>query len=181
MASLLSLEAARAAHPEVGRIVRMMQDRLRAVSLVHDQLHRSSALRHVDLRTYAAAVVQGIAQSYDLAARKVSIRLRTTGGVVGMNDALRVGLVLNELVSNAVIHGFPDARSGRIAVTISLRKDMRLVVRVSNSGVPLPPRFSLPVDRLGLAIVGNIARNCGGRLTWNRRGGASFSVELKSS
>jgi two-component system, sensor histidine kinase PdtaS len=181
MSSLLNLEASRAGNPEVTRIVRMMQNRLRAVSLVHDQLHRSSALRSVDVRTYVSAVLDGLSLSHDLAGRGIAIRLRAASGPVGMNDALRIGLVLNELVWNAVVHGFPEGRQGRISVAVTRPKDGHIVVRVANNGVPLPPQFSPSVDRLGLAIVGNIARNCGGRFEWSCKGGASFLVELKSS
>jgi len=181
MSSLLNLEAARADTPEVRRIVRMMQSRLRAVSLVHDQLHRSSALRHVDIRTYVSAVLDGLSLSHDLAGRGIAVDLRATTGPIGMNNALRIGLVLNELVWNAVVHSFPDGRRGRIMVAITRQRGSRLLLRVSNDGVPLPPNFSPSADRLGLAIVGNIARNCGGRFEWSRSGAASFLVELKTS
>lgn len=181
MLSLLNLEASRASSPDVTRIVRVLQDRLRAVALVHDQLHRAPALREVDLRAYAAAVLEGIGVSNGLDRRGIAVRLRGSRGVIGMNDALRVGLVLNELVSNAAAHGFPDRRRGQILVSVSLRARTRVCVKVSNTGVPLPARFSPPPDRLGLAIVGNIARHSGGRFWWSRRNGTSFHVELKQS
>ncbi len=181
LASLLNLEVGRAASPEVVRLVHILQDRLRAVALVHDQLHRSRALGQVDLRAYASAVLDGVRQSYDLSARGIDLRLRGGHGQIGMNDALRVGLILNELVANAVVHGFPERRTGRIAVSLSLRPSARVLLTVSNTGVPLPAHFHPPSDRLGLAIVCNIARNSGGRFEWSRRGGASFHVELKQS
>lgn len=181
MQSLLNVEAGRASSPDAVRIVRVMQDRLRAVALVHDQLHRSPDVREADLHAYVQAVVEGISQSQDLAGRGVGIRLRVSHGSVGMNDALRVGLMLNELVSNAARHGFPDGRRGQIAVSVSRRARARLCIKVSNTGVPLRARFFLPPDRLGLAIVGNIARHSGGRFWWSRRNGTSFHVELRQS
>ncbi|MGE3511784.1 MAG: sensor histidine kinase [Vicinamibacterales bacterium] len=181
MQSLLNLEASRARTPEVTRLVAVMQDRLRAIALVHDQLHRSPDVREADLRAYVTAVLDGIERSTGLESRGIRLRVRAAQGVVGMNDALRVGLVLNELVSNAASHGFPDGRRGDIVVSVSRRVPGRVRVHVSNTGVPLPARFSLPPDRLGLAIVANIARHSGGRFWWNRRSGASFHVELKQS
>lgn len=190
MASLMNLEAGRASHPEVKRIVRILQDRLRAVALVHDQLHRSPALTHVDLRAYAAAVLQGLSMAHGLESAGIQLRLRSSVRAAGMNDALRVGLILNELVSNAVVHGFggadgarpgPARPGSRISVSVTQRSDRRLLVRVSNTGAPLPATFVPPADRLGLIIVSNIARNSGGRFWWSRRGGASFHVELRQS
>ena len=181
MQSLLNLEASRTSNADVTRIVRVLQDRLRAVALVHDQLHRSPALTRVNLRSYAAAVLDGIEQSHGLASRGIVLRLGASQGAVSMNDALRVGLILNELVSNAVSHGFPDGRSGRIAVSLSLRNTAHVRLRVTNSGLPLPLHFDPPPDRLGLAIVSNIARHSGGRFWWSQRGQASFHVELKPS
>jgi two-component sensor histidine kinase len=181
MQSLLNLEAKRATGPDALRIVRVMQDRLRAVALVHDQLHRSADVREADLPAYVRAVVDGISESHDLAGRGIRVRVRVSLGIIGMNDALRVGLILNELVSNAATHGFPDDRRGEVVVSVSLRVRGRVIINVSNTGVPLPAHFSLPPDRLGLAIVGNIARHSGGLFRWHRRHRARFHVELKQS
>lgn len=181
LSSLLNLEANRASNPEVKRVTRILQDRLRAVALVHDQLHRSRTLKRVDLRAYVAAMLEGLEQAHGLEARGIGVRLRSPAITVGMTDALRVGLVLNELVSNAVSHGFPDERRGRIAVALARRAGGEIRLTVSNDGVPLPPGFQPPPDRLGLAIVGNIARNSGGRFWWTRHAGARFHVELRPS
>lgn len=181
MQSLLNLEATRTASPDVTRIVRTTQDRLRAVALVHDQLHRSRDLRDVTLRDYVSAVLDGIRVSQDFEGRGIALRLRASHGPMGMNDALRIGLILNELVSNAAAHGFAHGQRGQIVVSVGLRAHGRVRVTVSNTGVPLPARFVPPSDRLGLAIVGNIARHSGGRFWWSRRRGACFHVELKQS
>ncbi len=181
MQSLLNLEASRTSSADVTRIVRTTQDRLRAVALVHDQLHRSQGLRDVVIRDYAQAVLDGIGVSHGLDGRGIALVLRASRGVIGMNDALRIGLILNELVSNAAAHGFPAQRRGRIAVSVARAAYGRVCVKVSNTGVPLPARFVPPPDRLGLAIVANIARHSGGRFWWSRRNGASFHVELKQS
>ncbi|MGE3177051.1 MAG: sensor histidine kinase [Vicinamibacterales bacterium] len=181
LSSLLNLEASRASSPEVKRVTRILQDRLRAVALVHDQLHRSRALKRVDVRAYVAAVLDGIELAHGLQARGITVRLRSPVVMLGMNDALRIGLVLNELMSNAIAHGFPDDRRGRIGVALSRRAGGLVRLSVSNDGVPLPPGFQPSAERLGLAIVGNIARNSGGRFWWQRSAGARFYVELKPS
>jgi two-component sensor histidine kinase len=181
LSSLLNLEASRATSPEVKRVTRILQDRLRAVALVHDQLHRSPALRNVDLREYAAAVIEGIALAHGLEWRGIAVRFRSGRIAVGMNDALRVGLVLNELMSNAVAHGFPGDARGRIVVSLAERPTGHVRLTVSNTGVPLSPDFAPSPDRLGLAIVSNIARNSGGRFWWSQRRGTCFHVELKPS
>jgi two-component sensor histidine kinase len=179
--SLLALEASRLSHPDVRRVIGVIQDRLRAVALVHDHLQRSSSVREVALRSYVVAVIDGVRRSQDLDGRGIHVRVRGSQGLVGMNDALRVGLMLNELVSNAVLHGLSGRRGGEICASVSLCARRRLRIKVSNTGAPLPVRFSPPIDRLGLAIVGNIARHSGGRLWWSRRPRTSFHVELKQS
>lgn len=181
MQSLLALEASRLSHPDARRVIGAVQDRLRAVSLVHDHLHRSSSLRDVDLRVYVLAVLDGVRRSHDFDGRRIRLRVRASEGVVGMNDALRVGLMLNELVSNAAAHGLADGRRGEISASVSLCARRRVRIKVSNTGVLLPTGFTPPIDRLGLAIVGNIARHSGGRMWWSRRRRTSFYVELKQS
>jgi len=128
-----------------------------------------------------AAVIDGLRISHGFDGRGIILRLRASRGLIGMNDALRIGLVLNELVSNAAAHGFPERRRGDILVFVALRADGRVGIKVSNTGVPLPARFAPPPDRLGLAIVGNIARHSGGRFWWSRRHGTGFHVELNQS
>ena len=95
-----------------------------------------------------------------------------------MDLALPCGLLVNELLSNSLQHGFPAGRSGEVRIELTLVDDgARLRLRVSDTGVGLPADFAEKKARsLGMQLVGDLARQLGSQLEIEKGSAAVFTV-----
>lgn len=184
--SLLRLEAGRSNQAETRTVLGDMQSRIRAMALLHESLYRTGVFASVELGAY---IGQLATQAFRLQSQGAAVRLRLDLGVlnVSMDQATPCGLLVNELISNSLKHGFPDGRSGELRVTLqsipgaSAFADETVSWRlcVSDTGVGLPDDFEDRRSRsLGLQLVSDLVRQIGGALVIGP--GAAFAVTFKA-
>ena len=184
VASLLQLHIAEGAEgPEAAAVdtLRRCGDRVRAMALLHEALYRRSDLARVDLGEYLSEVVASVEGSYATHGR---IRLEVDAAqaiVVDAETALPCGLILHELVVNAVRHAFPDGR-GTVRVALRRGASGRTTLLVEDDGRGLPPGLDLGrVESLGLQLVSGLAAQAGAQLELARGSdgrGTAFHLEL---
>jgi two-component sensor histidine kinase len=92
-----------------------------------------------------------------------------------IDRAVSCGLIINELVSNALKHAFPDGRPGHIEVGLSLQDDRRCVLTVRDDGIGLHAGSGKP-DTLGLQLVQDLTRQLRGTIAVTHEGGSSFTI-----
>ena len=180
IASLLRLESGRSAHSDIQSVLRDMQGRIQSLALLHETLYRSGTFATVDLGDYLRQLT---AQAFRaLASRSGAIRLEVDvdSATVDMDKAIPCGLLVNELVSNSLKHGFPDGRGGKVRVELRRQDGASSVcLRVSDTGVGLPEDFEARRGKsLGLQLVADLARQLDGSLEIGRGPGAVFDVRF---
>lgn len=163
VASLLRLQLSQTTTKTLEELLQDSLNRILAISAVHELLSRDD-LDHVSLIEIAKTLGQHQRQSFVNPSTR--IQFLTTGDDVFLStaQATQVALVLNELMANAVEHGFKNAQEGEVHITIETQTNA-VDVYVSNSGDPLPPGFSLENANLGLKIVQSLAQSLGGSFT----------------
>ncbi|OIQ75266.1 blue-light-activated histidine kinase 2 [mine drainage metagenome] len=178
MTSLLRLEAARSAEPATQRVLQEMKGRIFAMALLHETLYRSSHFSSVDLAVYLRQLASQVLRAQSARGTAVRLVLDLTALNVGMDQATTWGLLVNELLSNALKHGFPDGRAG--VVTLQLQPGMatgQWCLSVHDDGVGLPADFEQRRTRsLGLQLVSDLVRQLGGTLDIGPGPGALFAV-----
>lgn len=178
VSSLLSLEEG--AGPSSGGAeerLRLGASRVRAIGLVHDMLHALGAVRDVRLDDYLALLAEAF--SLGDTRRKVETRLKPL--TLDSKRAIQVGLIVNELVTNALRHAFPDQRAGRVLVSLSDRSAGRggeeIVVEVSDDGVGQAGSEDREMG-FGSAIVQGLAADLRGRLERSYEGGTRVELSF---
>lgn len=162
VASLLRLQLRHGSYKSLEEAINDSLARILAISSVHDLLSRED-LDHVGIRSIAEMLVQHQKNSLILPDRHVTFDVRGDDVRLDMAQATQLALLLNELIQNAVEHGFHHTTEGEIHVTVE-RSEHEVSLWVSNSGDPLPDDFDATSDgRLGIQIVVNLARALGGR------------------
>jgi len=162
--SLLRLQLRHKHYKSIEDAINDSLSRILAIASVHDLLSRED-LDYVGLKSIAESLVQHQQQSFILPDRHISFKVTGTDFRLNMNQATQVALVLNELIQNAVEHGFKIAQEGDIHVSIE-EKDDWVQIWVSNDGDKLPEGFDPSVAaHLGIQIVSNLARALGGTFT----------------
>jgi PAS domain S-box-containing protein len=180
IASLLNLQASHVADAASREVLRESQSRVRSIALAHEAIHRSSDVGSVDLDAYLASLVHSLVLMYDAPARGVSIVSRGVGVRLGIDAAMHCGLIVNELVSNAVKHAFPGGRRGTVEAALR-REDEALVLGVADDGIGFPAELDYRSSpSLGLSLVCTLTKQLGGSITMTRGAGTAFAVRFAS-
>jgi len=175
--SLLRLEANRIDHPATRSVLKDMQNRIMAMAALHEAVYRSESFARVDLAVYLKQVANQLRRSLVATHGQVSFRLDLLPVGIDLDQAIPCGLIVNELVSNALKHAFPDGRAGEVRIELKQAGPGELQLTVSDDGIGLPANFETARTKsLGLQLVSDLARQLGGRLRVDPRPKALFEV-----
>ena len=154
ISSLLNLPSESSKDPETLQMLKESQDRVRSMALIHEKLYQSQDLEKVEFGSYVRDLTNHLMHSYGT--ESAGIRLTATADDISLSidKAVPCGLIINELVSNALKHAFPDGRDGEIIVALQLGADQHLTLSVADDGVGLPSDASLDrPETLGLQLI----------------------------
>jgi PAS domain S-box-containing protein len=179
VSSLLDLQSRTIHDPEVLERFQASQDRIRSMVIIHDQLHRTDALDSIDLASYLTQLVGHLTQFHVDPAGRVRLRTELEHVRVDLDRALACGLIVNELVTNALKHAFPDGRSGDVLVACRTLDGARIELAVSDDGPGSQAHVGAPDGQtLGLSLVRTQVRQLKGTLTTDHEQGTHVRVEF---
>ena len=173
VASLLTLQG-RDAPVQVREHLDAAVARIHAVADLHADLYRGARREQVAMDQYLRDLAARLAQS--LATDRVKVVVEAEPVVVKLELAVQLGLVVNELVTNAIKHAYPESEGGVVAIRLAHR-DHALVLSVSDTGKGLPAAGQ-GRRGLGSRVVNAFVQQCGGALTTTSDGGATFEIRL---
>ena len=180
--SLLRLESGRASEAATRSVLEEMKGRIRSMALVHETLYRSGNFAGVELHRYIGQVVTVAFRAQASTGGKVRLVLDLASVTASLDLATPCGLLVNELISNCVKHGFVHGESGEVRVALQPADSpaagpARWCLRVSDTGVGLPADFEARRGQsLGLQLAADLAGQIGGALIIEPGPGAAFSV-----
>lgn len=179
--SLLRLETKRAGDPRTIEVLNSMQNRLHSMAAFHETQHRSGNLARVDLADYLRALGRRLARSAETSSLEhVTLRFDLTHLGLDLESAIPCGLIVNELLSNALRHAFPGGRPGTVLLALRQQGDSEIVLEVSDDGVGLPEDLRARREStLGLQLVEDLAAQLRGRLEIGPGPGARFEVRFR--
>jgi PAS domain S-box-containing protein len=161
VSSLLALQAARIKDRQITSAIKESQQRIRAMALMHEQLYRGPNLATVPIARHLTALCADLYRSYSVDPDRIALDLRVADVSLDLDRSIRCGLIVNELVSNAIMHAFPDGREGRITVRLDADDD-HYELAVADNGIGLPAEVDpLRTDSLGLQLVADLSDQLG--------------------
>jgi two-component sensor histidine kinase len=171
IASLLRLQAEACKEPSIVEALRESQNRVESMALIHEQLYENHDLRNVDLAKHAALLLPSLFHSYGVDPARITGVVAIEPLTMGVDRAIPAGLILTELISNAIKHAFPKGRSGSIHVEGG-RSGGEITLAVRDDGVGIPEGTEpLRAGSLGLEIVHILTRQLKGKFELDRSGG----------
>jgi len=177
ISSLLNLQAVRVTDRSVAELFADSRNRVRSMALVHENLYRAGNFARIGMAAHVKNLCGHLARAYDVRRLAVELRVEVDDVQLDMNRAVSCGLIINELVSNALKHAFPDGRTGCVRVGLDLVDEARCRLTVADDGVGIGPDFSVDeADSLGLQLVHDLTHQLHGTLEWNRAGGTAFRI-----
>lgn len=176
ISSLLNMET-RSQPKEIRRVLQESQMRVRAMALVHEQLHAKGNAGELDAADYIRKLATDVWNACQGDGGPVRLRFELQPVLLDPNRSIPCGLILNELVTNALKYAFPDNRAGEILVELSASEDGEIRLRVADNGVGFPSGFDWKQTRsLGFQIVGVLSRQLGATVACETAHGVEFTL-----
>jgi two-component sensor histidine kinase len=158
------------------------QNRIRTLALIHERLYASRDMAGVDMADYLGLLVNRLASTYEQPARRVRVRVEVEKLSLDIDTAIPCGLIVNELVSNALKHAFPDGREGAVRVRLGRTENGWYRLSVEDNGVGFPEGLDFSKTKtLGCQIVTNLSAQLGGTIAVDRVGGTKIILQFKGS
>ena len=150
------------------------RQRVRSMALIHEQLYQSTDLAHIDLGEYLETLTASIQRSATDDNRRVAFALDCHRVALDIDRAVPCGLIVNELVTNALKYAFPDGRTGKIM--LQLREENRAIkLTVGDDGIGMKPDFDWEEsDSIGLQLVSALTEQLEGNATLEAGGSGTI-------
>ncbi len=177
ISSLLDLQSRTLDNEKYRQLFADSQNRIQAMALIHEQLYSSSDLGRINLADYIKRMALQLLASYKVGSHAVEYEINLPPAFLNLETAIPCGLILNELISNALKHAFSDTSKGRIF--IGLRLDGMYHLTVADNGRGLPPNLDWEkTNSFGFRLIRILTKQIKGKLTITNNAGACFEVSF---
>jgi two-component system, sensor histidine kinase PdtaS len=178
VSSLLDLQVMQTDDPIVRELLQSNQSRISLIALLHESLSESPNLAEVNFSEYVHSLALTVFRIYITDLERIELRFEILPQVLVHPDkVIPAGLILNELISNALKYGFRETSTGEMVIGLAAASAREIALAVSNRGDRLSPGFDPnPTDSLGLQLVNSLVRQIGGRLEVEANDRTTFTV-----
>lgn len=145
------------------------RDRIHSIALVHEKLYQAGTFTRIELRDYLETLGEQVAHAWQRSP-PVTLALDLEPVSLALDTAVPCGLIVNELLTNAFKHAFPEGRAGQVTVRAA-RRDGRVALEVTDDGVGLDPSRGATPGHIGLDLVRALARQLRAELHFEAAGG----------
>jgi PAS domain S-box-containing protein len=177
--SLLDLQSTSITDPVSLGLMRESQNRVRSMALIHQTLYESKDFARVDFGRFLDTLVPTLISSYGVTVARINLAIDAMDVQLPINAAIPCGLVVNELISNALKHAFPDGRAGEIRIQLAHESVEHVLLTVSDNGVGIRGDLDLEqTSTLGLQLVTLLVDQLAGELAIQRAHPTRFAVRF---
>ncbi|MEH2060288.1 MAG: PAS domain S-box protein [Nostoc sp.] len=179
VSSLLQLQSQTLKDPEVIKVLRESQNRIESISLIHKNLYTSANIGQIDVGDYIHNLAASLLISYQIWPGRIALKTDIEPLSLNVDQAMACGLVINELISNALKHAFLNQQLGTISITLR-NLDNNIEMTIGDNGIGLPDNLDWRnTDSLGLSLVHDlVTEQLEGDITLERNHGTVFKIQF---
>jgi two-component sensor histidine kinase/HAMP domain-containing protein len=175
ISSLMYLQSKNVRDTALAGIFKDCESRIRSMALVHERLYQSKSMAEIDFGEYVRSLAGYLLQSYGGRYGMIRLETHVYDIYLDVNTAIPCGLIISELVSNALKHAYPGGKQGEIVISFTRDEAGTYTQTVRDNGVGLPENLDFQnTNTLGLRLVNILAKQLNGSLTYSGKGGACF-------
>ena len=177
--SLLNMKADATEIPDARQALAESQQRVRSIALIHEQLYGTDHLDRIDFALYAQQLVSELNVACGAVQRRIAMRVESETIELEVNRAVPCALIMNELVTNALKHAFPEGRTGEVRISFRKSGAQWLDLEISDNGVGCPENAGEGnAKSLGLRIVQILANQLDGTIQREKHDGTRFLLRF---
>jgi two-component sensor histidine kinase len=181
ISSMLSLQASRITDTAVAELFSESRNRVRSMALVHENLYRAGNFSRISMLTHIETLSASLVRAYGLNGGNIELKTDVEDVLLDLDIAIPVGLIVNELTSNALKHAFPGGRGGCVYIGLRRLGPTRCELAVRDDGIgieeTIDPRHS---DSMGLQLVHDLTEQLRGSMSVTREQGTTFTLSFDS-
>jgi PAS domain S-box-containing protein len=176
ISSLLNLQMQKITETKTRAELNATRNRIQSMALIHAKLYQSENLSQINFAEYIEDFSRQLRSLYNVSPKRVKLVLDIDAVDLDVDVAIPCGMIVNELLTNALKYAFPGERCGEIRVVLRAEAT-ETVLSVVDNGVGLPPRIDLErVETLGLQLVHGLAQQIRGTVAIDRSGGTRVEI-----
>jgi len=177
--SLLDLHALQMRERPLLQLFKDCRSRVQSMASLHESLYQSPDLRRIDFSEYIRSLVPDLFSSYEIHPEVIRLKLQLETLVLDMDAAVPGGLILHELVANALQHAFPAGRKGEIGICLRREEPDQVTLQVWDNGVGFPQEVDFRNPKsLGLKLVVRLVNQLKGTIDLHTQNGTEFTVHF---
>lgn len=166
------------------KLLQESQHRVQSMALVHEKLYQSESFSEIDFADYVKSLTKSLFRAYQTNTNRIKLNIHVEHTSITIDSAVPCGLVINELVSNALKHAFPDDWPDKGEITIKLHtienQTIELIVKDNGKGLPddfnIEKASSLGVHLIQILVVDQLR----GSIELKKKPGTTYKIKFKS-
>ena len=152
------------------------RNRVRAMALIHQNLYREENLTGVDASTYISKLAENLFETYNVTTDQIIFEKDIQAISVDIDTIIPFGLIINELISNALKYAFPEGGPGKIKVQLK-EENGQLALQVEDNGVGLPKEFNIKnLNSFGFKLINVFAKKMQAALDVQSQSGTTVTL-----
>ncbi|MBX2975126.1 MAG: PAS domain S-box protein [Ignavibacteriaceae bacterium] len=179
VSSMLFLQASMQTDEKLQEILNVSRNRIHSLAIIHQKLQETEDVSNVNLMVYFEKLIENLKESYLVENQNIKINFNMSQDVLlPVNQAVHLGLIFNELISNVFKYAFPDNREGEITIQFKVEKGMNYLI-VKDNGIGLPANFDISnSSSLGLKIIESMSKQLHGEFNYSSSAGTEFILSF---
>jgi two-component sensor histidine kinase/ligand-binding sensor domain-containing protein len=179
ISSLLKLQSRYIKDEKILEIFKESQTRIRSMALIHNKLYQSKDMARIDFADYIHSLSTDLFRSYRVSSSLIRMKINTEDVFLDINSAIPCGLIISELISNALKHAFPNGRKGELTIDFSQEKDKKFKLVVADNGVGFPEDLDFRnTESLGMRLICILTEQLQGTVELDKKNGTKFEIKF---
>lgn len=180
ISSILNLQSSFIKDFSTINILKESQNRIKSMAFIHESLYQNKDFSNVNFSDYVSNLCNTLFYTYNTSDDFVKLKLEISPIKLSIDNAIPCGLIINELVSNALKYAFPNNRKGELAIRVFFHKN-QLRIEVEDNGIGFPENLNFRnTDSLGLQLVITLVEQLNAEIELISKEGCKFAVKMNT-
>ena len=177
VSSLLKLQSNRIEEESAARAVREGQQRVEAMSLIHQRLYQTDLLTSINMREYIVDLCENLMTAYGYGRDNFDLNLNIEQEELDVDLAIPLGLILNELLTNAFKYAYQDVQKPRLSISLTGERDLTLEIKDNGPGID-EAEWQRKSGSFGKRLIKNLSDQIGGDYHMENDGGTHYKLHI---
>ncbi|SFD13074.1 sensor histidine kinase [Flavobacterium phragmitis] len=176
--SLLNSQSAYLENDMALSAIKNSQHRIHSMSLIHQKLYNSENISTINMPNYIKELVEYLRESFSLGQR-IRFEVKVDPLELDVAQAVPLGLILNEAITNSIKYAFPNDRTGMIYITLEAKDEKQYVLTISDNGIGFDPNLNdKKANSFGMSLIRGLSDDIDGNLTMENNNGTILKIEF---